>query len=56
MALMSTQQCQLVIVDVFSDQGGVDLLKGITEGGHNPPHPPPPKDQVCLGANAECAG
>ena len=37
---MSTQQCQQVIVDVFSDRGGVELLKAIAEGRHDPPNPP----------------
>lgn len=37
---MTTQQCQQVIVDVFSDRGGVELLKAIAEGDSNPPNPP----------------
>lgn len=53
MALMSTEQCQQIIVDVFSDRGGVELLKAMAEGDHNPPNPP--KDQICLGANAKYA-
>ena len=32
---MSTKQCQQVIVDVFSDQGGVGLLKAMAERDHN---------------------
>ena len=50
---MATQQCQQVIVDVFSDRGGVELLKAIVEGDSSPPNPL--KDQVFLGVNAKSA-
>ena len=37
---MSTEQCHQVIVDVFSDRSGVELLKAIAEGGsHDSPNP-----------------
>ena len=50
---MSTEHCQQLVVDVFSDQGRVELLKAMAEGDHGLPNPP--KNQIYLGANPECA-
>ena len=53
---MSTEQCQQIIVDVFSDQGGVELLKAMAEGDHNPPNPPRTKFALVQMPNVSCDG
>ena len=40
MASISSEQCQQLIVDVFSDQGGVELLKAMARGDQGSPNPP----------------
>ena len=44
---MTTEQCHQVIVDVFSDRGGVKLLKALAEGDHGSPNPQEPNLPWC---------
>ena len=41
MTSLTTEQCHQVIVDVFSDRGGVELLKALAKGDYGSPNPHP---------------